>query len=184
MAGYRKPPTQTRFAKGQSGNPKGRPRGQHIAAPYEAVLGQKVTVRESGADRRLSASEAFLLHVTQRGLEGDGQAARVAMAAIDKARSRNQIERVDPVTSIGVVFVEPGSVSYALLPLKMGRKLNRFSDRVRTKLEPWLVQAALGRLGERRLTADEQVEVYRATRTPWKVEWPEWWQTDVKRRER
>ena len=41
--GYRKPPASTRFRKGQSGNPRGRPRGRRNEPPYEAVLGQMVT---------------------------------------------------------------------------------------------------------------------------------------------
>lgn len=36
-------------------------------------------------------------------------------------------------------------------------------------LEPWLVEAALQRLGPRRLSRDGQAVVLRATRTPWKV---------------
>jgi Family of unknown function (DUF5681) len=151
MTGYRKPPAETRFAKGRSGNPRGRPRGRRTTAPFEAVLGQKVTVRENGAERKLTASEAFLLHVTRRGLEGDGQAARISMAAIEEARSRNLIEPTNAITQISRVVVQPGSVSHGLLPLKMARKLNRYSDRVHLKLEPWLVQAALARLGDRRL---------------------------------
>ena len=81
--GYRQPPRSSRFRKGQSGNPRGRPRGRRKEPPYEAVLGQMVTIREDGAERRVTAAEAFLLQITKKGLEGDGAAARAAMAAIE-----------------------------------------------------------------------------------------------------
>jgi hypothetical protein len=55
-SGYRRPPT-TRFAKGQSGNLGGRPRGRWREAPYEAVLGRKVTIREHGVERQVTADE-------------------------------------------------------------------------------------------------------------------------------
>ena len=43
-------------------------------------------------------------------------------------------------------------------------------------LEPWIVEAALERLGKRRLTREQQEIVVRATRTPRKVRWPAWWE--------
>ena len=86
--GYRKPPRATRFTKGRSGNSSGRPRGRHREAPYEAVLGQMVTIREAGMPRRVTAAEAFLLQLTKRALEGDDAAARASLDVIQEARER------------------------------------------------------------------------------------------------
>src|ERR1700758_4283912 len=87
--GYRKPPRATRFTKGRSGNPAGRPRGRYREAPYEAVLGQMVKIREGGTERRVTAAEAFLLQLTERGLEGDSAAARASLAVIEQAGQRH-----------------------------------------------------------------------------------------------
>src|ERR1700688_4191592 len=68
--GYRRPPRTTRFTKGQSGNPAGRPRGRRREAPYEAVLGQKVTIREGGVERRGTAPRRSCCNSPKDGIIG------------------------------------------------------------------------------------------------------------------
>jgi hypothetical protein len=86
--GYRRPPRKARYKKGQSGNLGGRPRGRRREAPYEAVLGQMVIIREGGVESRVSAEEAFLLFLLKRGLEGDSAATRATLTAIEIAAKR------------------------------------------------------------------------------------------------
>jgi Family of unknown function (DUF5681) len=167
--GYRRPPSTTRFAKGRSGNPAGRPRGHYRKAPYEAVLGQIVTIREDGAERGVTAAEAFLLTLTKRGVEGNGAAARISLDLLQEARNRNS-----PAFPRRIVLIALGSMPTALEPLRMARKLDRYRETARLVLEPWLVEAALARLPQPLSPADQRT-VVEATRTPQKVRWPEWW---------
>ena len=92
--GYRKPPKATRFTEGQSGNPGGRPRGRWREAPYETVLGQMVTIREDGVERRVTADEAFLLQHTKSGHECDGAAAHATMTVIEEVTERSSTRRM------------------------------------------------------------------------------------------
>jgi hypothetical protein len=155
--------------KGRSGNPAGRPRGRRREAPYEAVLGQMVTIREDGAERRVTAAEAFLLHLAKRGVEGDGAAARASLAVIEEARNQHR-------TGPPIVWVlrALGGMDSALEPLRMAKKLDRYRETARMALEPWLVEAALARLPQTLSPADQRI-IVNATRTPHKVRWPEWW---------
>jgi hypothetical protein len=172
--GYGKAPVHSRFKTGQSGNPRGRPRGKRTTAPYEAVLGQLVTIREDGEHRRVEAAEAFLLRLTKSGLAGDASAIRTALPAFETARMA-QVEEEDGPQRIVIVPVSPETANSELRALRMAVKLDRFRRTARMRLEPWLVEAALARLGDRRLSETEQAIVWGATRAPHKVNWPDWW---------
>jgi hypothetical protein len=173
--GYGKPPTAMRFKKGQSGNPKGRPKNRHNSIPYDAVLGQMVTIREDGRERRITAAEAFLLRLTQKGLAGDSAAARDSLDAIENARS----ERGDDRQAIDTIILSAVSSGADVILETLGLAKKKYpadEKRVRWELNPWIVEAALERFGERRLTIQEQQEVRDAVRTPSKVNWPDWWE--------
>ena len=98
--GYGQPPRSTRFRKGQSGNPRGRPKNRHRDIPYDAVLGQMVTMRENGKERRVTAAEAFLLQLTQKGLTGDRSAAREKPFRLAPSRVADAVKSVHAAIEI------------------------------------------------------------------------------------
>lgn len=173
--GYRRPPQSTKFQKGKSGNPRGRPKNRKRSAPYDTILGQMVTIRESGKDRRVTAAEAFLLHLVRKGLGGDSAAARASLAAIEAARQRRRTEE-DQLTVFRIILmsVSPGSIALGTLGMAV-KKHPGDEHKVQWELKPWIVELALARLGSRQLTADAQREVWNATLKPDTVRWPEWW---------
>ena len=174
QVGYRQPPRASRFRKGQSGNPRGRPKNRHREIPYDSVLGQMVTIKEDGRERRVTAAEAFLLQLAQKGLAGDSAAARASLEAIESARLKTA-ESVSGPMRIIVTAVDSGADAI-IGTLGIGKlKYPTDEHRVRWELNPWIVVKALDRLGDRQLTITEQKEVWGATRTPHKVEWPAWW---------
>lgn len=172
--GYGQPPRTSRFKKGQSGNPRGRPKNRHRRIPYDLVLGQMVTIRENGKERRVTAAEAFLLQLTRNGLAGDSAATRASLEVLETARAK----REEDAASVSKIVIEPilSGADALLQPLGIAQKKYPADERrVRWELNPWIVEAALDRLGEKELCAYEQREVWRATRTPRKVRWPSWW---------
>lgn len=175
-SGYGRPPAAGRFRTGTSGNPKGRPRGRRSSVPYDTVLGQMVTIREDGRQRRVTAAEAFILQLTKKGLAGDSAAARSSLAAIEAARaSRSASGQELPTIRIQV---RSFGLCCSIVDLGLGVLLNPHDkQRARLMLKPWIVEAALPRLGSRRLSAEEQSIVLASTRNPEMVSWPEWWDT-------
>ena len=174
--GYGRPPQSSRFAKGRSGNPKGRPKGKVSGIPYDAVLGQLVTIKDDGVERQVTADEAFLLYMAKQGLAGRESAARATLATIKSAKLlRSQITKTSGMNFV-VQVVSPGNPSNAMVTLGMAKKLDASRQSVCLALEPWIVEAALAWLSDRHLSTDQQKVIVDATRTPHKVKWPDWWQ--------
>ncbi len=73
--GYARPPKAHRFKPGQSGNPKGRPKGaKGLNATVRKTMEQKIAVRSNGRTRKVSTFEALILKLREKALQGDGKA--------------------------------------------------------------------------------------------------------------
>lgn len=71
MTGYPNPPQATRFQKGKSGNPKGRPKGdKNYLALANKELSQKVPITESGRHKIISKKEVFIKTAINKGIVG------------------------------------------------------------------------------------------------------------------
>jgi Family of unknown function (DUF5681) len=93
--GYGKPPAATRFKKGQSGNPKGRPRGKRNASSLILrTLGAKVVINENGRRREITKFEAALTQLANKAAQGDMRALNLATALMRLAEERVEQDAV------------------------------------------------------------------------------------------
>jgi len=70
--GYCKPPLETRFPPGSSGNPRGRPRGRpSLKTMVESVAYRKVPIRQGDQTHWMPLFEAVLFGLALKGAKGD-----------------------------------------------------------------------------------------------------------------
>ena len=81
--GFKKPPQATRFVKGQSGNPSGRPKGaSNLATTFKAALQQKVIITENGRQRQVTKMEAATMQLANKAAAGDTHSIRLMMQLV------------------------------------------------------------------------------------------------------
>jgi hypothetical protein len=91
--GYAKPPSNTRFKPGQSGNPRGRPKGaKNFGTAIEDELRARVTVTENGKRRRVSKREVIAKRLVNRAAEGD---LRALPLLLNEARAHEHLSSGD-----------------------------------------------------------------------------------------
>jgi hypothetical protein len=84
--GFAKPPQHSRFRKGLSGNPKGRPKGRrNLATVLERTLQEKVVINENGVRRRVTKLEAAIKQLVNKAATGDLAALRQLTALAGSA---------------------------------------------------------------------------------------------------
>jgi hypothetical protein len=83
--GKGRPPVQTRWKPGQSGNPKGRPKAsKNLKTIMLERLVQKIPVQERGKLRQVSVFEAIVMRMVNLALKGDQKAITFIMSMEDE----------------------------------------------------------------------------------------------------
>lgn len=101
--GYGRPPKDTRFQKGQSGNPKGRRKGKkNFATTARQALRVKVPVTKNGKRVEVTVEEALFTVLTSLGLKGNLRAierlievAREVDAKDEGARAERELSALE-----------------------------------------------------------------------------------------
>ena len=118
--GYGKPPKATRFKKGKSGNPNGRPKGtRNFRTDLKATLEQPVQLKIRGRDQTVGTQQAALLRLRETALSGDG---RALDRLLELARTYND--------------EEPAEMAQAVLPSEDQAILDRYVARKMRRRKP------------------------------------------------
>ena len=94
--GYAKPPTETRFKKGMTGNPKGRPKGKkNMNTIIRDTLFGPIQIQQNGKTTTVTAFEAILLKMRNNALSGDFRSAVQALQLASRSIELDDANQAD-----------------------------------------------------------------------------------------
>jgi hypothetical protein len=90
--GYGKPPVHTRFQKGQSGNPKGRPRGRkNLSTLLNDALNGWVIVVDNGRRKKITKREAIITQLVNKSAAADLKATQIVIALLQEVEAQADV---------------------------------------------------------------------------------------------
>ena len=96
-AGYGKPPRHTRFKKGQSGNPRGRPKGsKNLTTLLTEALNEPVIVAENGGRRKITMRQAIIKQLVNRSATADWRAIKILLDLVRDIEGQRPLPRPPP----------------------------------------------------------------------------------------
>ncbi len=117
--GYGKPPQYTRFQKGKSGNPKGRPKKKNTTFFDMAadIANKKITVHERGRPKRVKLIEALVSRIFSDALKGDAASQRLIAKTFNEqeksGKNRSEFKEMRKVYQLmGDIIVDGKKVTF------------------------------------------------------------------------
>ena len=115
--GYGKPPRHTRFRKGQSGNPRGRPSGsKNLATLLSEALSEPVIVTENGRRRKIPMRQAIVKQLVKRSVTPDLRAMKILLDTV-----RDSEGQTEPASVETHAFSEADEKIIAQLKLRLSK---------------------------------------------------------------
>ena len=91
QVGYGKPPLHTRFKKGQSGNPRGRPPGaKNLSTLLNEALNEPVVITENGGRKKVSKRQASLKQLVNEAAKGNWRALKLLVDILQDIERRTE----------------------------------------------------------------------------------------------
>ena len=162
-----------RFKKGQSGNPRGRPKARrpHNSA-FDIIIEKSLTVTQNGVERELSVDEALEWQTYQAALGGSRMAIRKVLKMIEKREAA--LARKTPVRARKIrseAHYTSNNANEAMRILDIARPDSGMEGR-RWFLEAWATQAALSRPGRRKFERKDVDNIKFFTNGSESLRWP------------
>ena len=173
------PPAATRFQKGRSGNPSGRPKNRKKIepSPFDILASPDLVIVENGVQREVTIEEALHQKICEKAFTGNKKACRQVMNMI--------VEREKVLQSRGgrhspfELLIEPTDPCNALEAMVLPEVVKHSAERSATNpavsfhlLETWTAQAALERRGLQQLTVSSKALIMAWTRDSQTLQWP------------
>lgn len=165
----------TRFAKGQSGNPNGRPKARrpNISA-FDIIFDQRLTVTQNGKERELTIDEALELQTYQAALKGSRMAIRKVLKMIEKREAALLGKDTTPRAPVTVSHHhDADNADKAMRILGIIERDPAWGDEhPRDRIALWATQAALSRPGRKKFDKKEIDSIKQFTMDSDKLKWP------------
>src|ERR1700756_1328084 len=89
--GYGRPPLQTQFKRGQSGNPEGRPRGaKNLGTLLNEALNEVVVVNENGGRKPINKRKAAFKQLVNEAAKGNWRALKLLVDILQDIERRSE----------------------------------------------------------------------------------------------
>lgn len=123
--GYRRPPKTTQFKKGESGNPKGRPKGSRsLQTILVEELKSSVTIHENGRSKTVKKGEVIVKQMVNKAMAGDHKAAHLVLGVSQQQEYQDTLKES---TAIDTVAQEDQVVMQSIME-RMKNQLLRSPD--------------------------------------------------------